>query len=196
MKSLGLLTQFFILGLAVAISILYTKPALEEAQVAQSQIDQYELQRAKVSRVNADLAGHIATMESVSPQNIARLYTYAPETVDGIAVMRDIQIMAEQSGVTLKQISDAGSDNVQRSDRTEEEDAAAVTVTPQRFDVLVDTTYDQLKDLLVMFAQNDYPLEVHELSVTPLEGGFMEVSLLVITYAATQPVEESESESE
>lgn len=192
MKSLSLVSQFLVLGLAIAIVFLYTQPTLENIGSTQSQITQYKSQQAKISKVNADLAGHIATIESISQQNVSRLVAYAPVDVDSIAVMRDIELMAEQVGLTLSRIEQS---SVQEAvtDQLFDETPLSSAVD---FTIEVTTTYEQLKQLLALFAQNAYPLEVHEMTVDPLEGGFIVASIQLVTYEGNTPADNIDSNIE
>jgi hypothetical protein len=51
------------------------------------------------------------------------------------------------------------------------------------FSMTFQASYAQLKEILRLFETNEYPLEVHQLSVTSIEGGFLEVQATLITYS-------------
>ena len=189
MKSLGVISQLAVLGLAVLISILYTKPVLEGIQITQGQILEYQNQQAKIGKVNADLAKHVATIQSVSPQNITRLTTYVPKQVDGIAVMRDIKLIAESVGSSVTIIEHEAVAE-QLADQLVVADDEVIQAS-REFTLAVDSTYNQLKLLLALLAKNNYPLEVHELRVQPLEGGFLDVTMQLVTYADSVVIDET-----
>jgi hypothetical protein len=39
-----------------------------------------------------------------------------------------------------------------------------------------------MKELFYLFESNDYPLEVHSLDVTKMDGGFLSANISLITY--------------
>lgn len=182
MKSLGLITQVFTIGLAIAVALLYIRPTFEEINILQDDIDQYKTQREKIQTVNEKLSEHIRVKDSVSTDNYEKLQAYMPRFVDDVGVLRDVQFIVEKTSMVLVNlqydglIDSAKLDNVTASDLSSPPE-------PYGFTVVAEGTYSQIKDLFSLLEQNHYPLEVHTASVSPLDGGFLSVEIELVTYA-------------
>jgi hypothetical protein len=178
MKSLGLISQVFTLGLGLAIVFLYVMPTFEEIGVIQDDIVEYENLRKPVDEVNNLLAGYINTLDSLDQADKDRLAIYMPPFVDSVAVMRELQFIIEQSGMVFKSVDYGGS-----SEQVLEQANNEFAPVKHEFSVTTEGTYSQLKNFLSLLEQNRYPLEVHEADITPLEGGFLTLDLVLFTYA-------------
>lgn len=181
MKSLGLISQVLTVGLSVAIALLYIKPTYEEVAQIQTDISDYREQTAKIEKVNEELQRHVAAQASVSPTDAQKLATYMPRFVDEIAVMRDLQFIANESGIIFKAVGYNGETNDALADAAGETNT--LDPTGYEFSLVAEGTYSQVKGLLSLLEQNEYPLEVHQMAVSPLEGGFLTVDLILVTYA-------------
>ena len=53
----------------------------------------------------------------------------------------------------------------------------------------VQTSYPQLKELLRLLETNEYPLEIHELTIAGADGGFLDVQVGFITYSQVSSIE-------
>ena len=177
MRSLGLVAQVLTIGLSVAIGILYIQPTFEEVSVIQDEVEVYKNQRVQVESVNADLARHVATLSSIDPTDIQRLTTYMPRFVDEIAVMRDLQFIIEEAGLVFEAVTYNGL-STELSD-TEQNRLDAIG---HDFSVSFEGTYSQVKDFFSLLEQNEYPLEVFEVDISALEGGFLSVTARILTY--------------
>lgn len=175
MKSLGLISQILTIGLSVSIALLYIRPAFEDIDQIQTDILEYKTQREKVEKVNADLARHVATLASISPTDVQRVATYMPRFVDSIAIMRDLQFIAAESGMIFKGVEYVGEGQIDSFDDE-------LAPTPHEFSLVTEGTYSQAKDLFSLLEQNEYPLEVHSVNINPIDGGFLAVELLIVTY--------------
>ena len=50
-----------------------------------------------------------------------------------------------------------------------------------------DASYEQIKSVLRAVEKNAYPLEVHDLTIENSEGGFLSVTMKIITYDRLPP---------
>jgi len=175
MKSLGLFAQFVTLLLSIAIVFVYIMPTFEEISAVQNEIAAYELQIKRASEVNLSLQGHVKTIGAIPTEDIQRLQTYMPPTVDEIAVMRDIRFIINQSRMMFKTVAYSGSD-------VESEAEAAFAPKVHEFTAAAEGTYSQVKNLLSLLEQNEYPLEAYVVELSPLEGGFLTLNLTLRTY--------------
>lgn len=180
MKPLGLLSQIFAIGLAIAIVVLFVRPTFAEIGSVQNDIEQYSQERARVTDTNAILAAKVSQVESISVDDRLRLATYLPSALDEIAVLRDLEIIADNAGVTYTTITYVGE---QENEETEIDlDTDESKVIPHEFSIIVNGTYERIKDFLSLLEQNHYPLQVHNLQFSTLEGGFLSADAVVVTY--------------
>jgi len=179
MKSLGLIAQIATVGLSIAIVIMYTVPKYDEIGETQTQVSQYKEQRTKIESTNTQLAQYVATVSSISAADQDRLDTYMPSSVDEAHVMRDITAIANLSGVVFREISFDG----EALDNGAQEQSSVTDPTAYSFLLTAEGSYAQIKNLFALLENNEYPLEVHEAEITPLEGGFLSASLVIATYA-------------
>lgn len=171
----GSFTQIIMLVLAVGIVFTYIKPAFSVIGETQDDIAVYRSEREKVSGVNATLQQKLDKMLAIPAQDRVALLNYIPDTVDSVAVPRDIQTMAELAGLVLRSVASTPVLNKEPSNNID-------ATTPYAFAVSVEGSYDQIKAFLRFIERNNYPLDVQTLTMQPLEGGFMSASLQLVTH--------------
>lgn len=184
----GLFSQIVILVVAVGIVIAYVVPQFETIAETQDTIGIYKEEREKVVAVNSQLSNFVSQIESISVDDQRRLVTYIPETVDPIAVQRDIQNIILSSDTSYITVAYEGEREASRENPAGEgADSASNPVTEPTvihdFTFEVEGTYTQMKGLLALFEQNNYPLDFTDLEIEQLEGGFMSMSGTLTTYA-------------
>ena len=177
-------TQIAMAIVAVGILFTYVQPTFSKIGTIQESVEQYQAEQEKVASVNASLATLVQKVNNISSADMKALLTYLPDEVDQVKVSRDIFLMAEEADVYLRSV---------QYDGIYEQEVPVVTgelvptlptgPTGHSFVLDFSGTYDQTKLLLSLLEQNNYPLEVHELSVAPVEGGLLETSLKVVTYS-------------
>jgi hypothetical protein len=175
----GLFSQIAIILLSGLIIFTYVKPSLLATKTIQDKITLYQQQRQKVSTVNGKLATLKSSVDTVGEDDKHRLLTYMPNTVDTIAVPRDLTFIADEAGVVVNDIKYVG---LQKPIVGE-----ATIVSPDG----VQGSYTQIKQLLVDLEQNAYPLEVHDLKMAKREGGFLTASLKIYTYNRAFPAKDA-----
>jgi hypothetical protein len=185
----GLLMQIAITILSVGIIASYVKPTFDLIDKNQNQIGVYKEELVKVAEVNDKLSKLSASMSSIDAADQKRLLTYMPDTVDTIVVPRTLEAIAKESGVILRKVSNESEDSNKSS--VEEVATSDPTLQPKAvmFTMGVEGSYAQLKKLLQLLEQNDYPLEVTSLKITKLDGGFLGVTLTITTYSRQLPGE-------
>jgi hypothetical protein len=185
----GLFSQIAIILLSGLIIFTYVKPSLLATKTIQDKITLYQQQRQKVSTVNGKLATLKSSVDTVGEDDKHRLLTYMPNTVDTIAVPRDLTFIADEAGVVVNDIKYVG---LQKPIVGE-----ATIVSPDGvpdmhvFELSVQGSYTQIKQLLVDLEQNAYPLEVHDLKMAKREGGFLTASLKIYTYNRAFPAKDA-----
>ena len=183
----GLLSQISLIVIAAALTMTYIKPMFVKISDIQDKIALYQQETQKVSAVNQTLATLVQQVNSVPLEDQKRLLTYMPDAVDTIAVPRDIEAIGAKAGVAIRSISYEGPVAVP-VDLTDPTSSSAPE--PHSFVVDFESSYGQLKEMLSYFEQNHYPLEVSEMEVRKIEGGFISTTIKLITYDRNLPVVE------
>lgn len=193
----GLFTQIGLVALSIGVILTYIMPTFDRIGGAQEEISTYQTERSKVMSVNTMLAAKVQEINNVSSADLAKLRTYMPDSVDPIAVLRDIETIAAEAGVEVTDITDAGAvDNESDSGFDEAnygtDDPLTAPVAseptangpyPYAFVLSVDGTYTQIKELVNNLEKNNYPLEIQELQIVSEEGGFLSAEFSLYTYA-------------
>lgn len=180
----GLLSQISLIVIAGALTVTYIKPTFATISDVQDKISTYQEEKMKVATVNQTLATLVNEVDSVSLDDHKRLLTYMPDEVDTIAVPRDIEAIATDAGVLIRGIDYEGALKVPTSaDGSSDQNAAE----PHSFIIEFESSYEQLKKILSSFEQNHYPLEVREMEVQKMEGGFLDTTVKLTTYDRTPP---------
>lgn len=188
----GLFSQLATIALSIAVIFTYVKPAFTEISQTQDKIAIYEGEQAKVSEVNNTLAELVAAMDALPTDDERRLRTYLPDSVDTIAVPRDLNSIANQAGVLVSDISYKGQDEFV-TDQIDPMTGLPIPANPtgapvsHTFTIGFEGSYSQIKEVVKMLEENDYPLEIHELSITKSEGGLLVVDMEIVTYSLYEP---------
>jgi len=180
----GLFSQLFMIIIAVAIGFTYIQPTLTAIEATQNDIQLYQVERQKITAVNELLASHVNRLNAILVPDKQRLLAYMPDQVDSVAVPRALQVIANNAGVLFKEVSYEAVDRSYLKGVTAPEGTYPI---PHVFSLSVDGTYPQIKDLLRLLEKNKYPLEVHELNISVLDGGFLSAQLRLVTYSNELP---------
>lgn len=185
---IGFFSQLMLFILSVLIIVTYIKPSLGDMKSVQDKIASYEEERQKVAAVNTTLTELKNRVMSVSADDNKRLLTYMPNTVDTLAVPRDIKAMTDAAGVIVKDIKYGGA----AQPPVGEAAVAIDEVEPQAhsFSLTLEGSYAQLKQVFTSFEQNAYPLEVRKLTMVRQKGGFLQAMVDVQTYNRRLPSDE------
>lgn len=175
----NLTTQLAMLAVSVGIIFTYVEPTFSLVKANQDKIVEYQSEIKKVSEVSAQLDSLVSKMESVSSDDISRLNTYMPNSVDVIAVSRDLLFMVKKSGTQYKSVGFLEGGNQKSSKQTNEDGKDPKEYT---FSLTVGGSYKQLKELINLIEQNNYPLEIQSADITSSEGGFIGLNLNLTTY--------------
>jgi hypothetical protein len=180
MMSKNLLVQVAMIALSIGIVVTFVEPTFSEIGELQDDIAVYQTEQRKVSEVNNQLSSLVRVLNEVVPDDQRRLLTYMPDTVDTISVVRDLSLISNEAGVLFVSAVSAGLKNA-----TNQSEKVADSIQPKEhlFNLSVEGTYGQLKNLFILLEQNNYPMEAQNIVVQKREGGFlsMEVSLSVFS---------------
>ena len=174
MSAQGLFTQLGMIVISIAIIITYIQPAFADIAVMQDDIVIYENELKEASEVSTKLSGFVLKLEGVTSDDRRRLLTYLPNTVDEIAVQRDLSLIAKEAGVLYISSPYTGTvDNIASEDLPSQ----------STFDLSVEGTYGQIKNLLRLMETNHYLLEIVNLDITRTEGGFLSADFSLVVYS-------------
>ncbi len=171
--------QIVMLVLAGGILFSYVEPTFAKIGLIQDAIGEYQVERQKVSDVNQKLSDLVAQVNNISTEDQRALLTYMPDTVDHVAVSRDIFKMAEDSEVYLVSVLYDGVVLSTLADQAENKEVPIL----HSFNLSISGDYDQIKSFLSLLEQNDYPLEVHNLKIVSSETNVLNADIKVITYS-------------
>jgi hypothetical protein len=194
MMPTGLFSQIALIVLSLGIIFTYIKPVLGEIGTLQDNITVYQTERQKVSNVNQKLERVSSAVNAINADDQRRLLTYIPDQVDTVAVPRDLHSIAQSAGVILSQIQYEGPQETTASSNFVDPSQLPVSsgfsdFKPEAhvFSFEFEASYDQVKTVLALIEKNAYPLEVHEMLIEQTEGGFLAVTMQLITYDRLPP---------
>ncbi len=171
-------TQIVMAVLTVGIIFTYVQPTFVKIGSLQESILQYQTESGKVTDVINTLSNFVAKANNIPGSDLKALLTYMPDTVDHVAVSRDLLIISELAEAYLEVVDYSGV-LVSSSESTESANAPV----EHTFTVTLKGTYEQTKAFLSLLEQNNYPLEVHELDITSSETGVINSEMTIVTYS-------------
>lgn len=174
----SLMTQLVMAAVSLGIIFTYVQPAFLNIGTIQAAVEQYKTELLKVDEVNTMLETLVSRVNNMSEEDNKTLLTYMPDKIDHVAVSRDIYIMSKQSGAYLDSVLYDGI----KSEKVLAEESDKKPVR-HAFKAQVSGTYSQIKDFLSLLELSNYPLEVHEFSLTSTEKSLIKVELTIITYS-------------
>lgn len=177
-------TQIGMLLLGVGIIFTYVQPTFAKIGTMQTTIAQYKEEQEKVNEVNGQLASLVAKVNEISASDMRALTTYMPDAVDHVAVSRDIFTIAELSGVYLQDVTYDG----EVAPIVNPEAGPQLQPTQHAFSTTVSGTYDEVKYFLQLLEQNNYPLDMQEMSLVGTEIGLINADMVLITYSHTKNI--------
>ncbi len=177
----SLFSQIVLAVLAIGLAIVYIQPTFERIGAIQDAIAKHQTESANVVAINQKLADMINRVNNISASDQRALLTYLPDKVDYIAVSRDIYNISQMSGVEMTKITYNENQVTQTSDLDKTDQNLSV---PHTFSASVTGSYDEIKAFLLALEQNNYPLEVRDLSITASEEKNLNASLEIVTYSS------------
>jgi hypothetical protein len=180
MSKISLLTQIFMIVIAIVIVFVYIKPTFAKIRTTQETTAAYIAESEKVSDVNLLLKKQVAIVDGVSPADIDALNRYMPDSVDDVVVMKDLLGIFTALKLPLGSIGGGSAGAVVPA-----EAGAGATITPHSFTLSSQMTYTDLKRLLRALEVNDYLLQIDSLNIAPGAGGLLGIGMTLTTYSRT-----------
>ncbi len=173
--------QLFLVILAGAIVVLYVRPTITTIRATQDKIGVYQDELARVAGVNNQITEYKNTINSLSLNDVQALERYLPNTVDEISVLRDLEAIAAETGITLTALAYEGQNAVAADETGMVPDSSALPMATFKLGALM--TYDTMKVFMAALESNNYPLIINKLEVALEEGDQLGVSATIVTYS-------------
>jgi hypothetical protein len=174
----SLIAQGIVLALGLAISFTYIKPTLAEIGERQDEILKTQTELKTINEVNERLKELTRAVDAIPQVDKEALIEYIPDQVDEVRVLKDLSQIASIVGVAVRSISYEGPE----LNQGDSGDTVAMPI-PHNFSILVAGSYEKIKRYLTLLEQNKYPLEISTLNLSPVQGGYLELELAIVTYA-------------
>ena len=182
-KSIGLMSEIILLGLAVLIVFLYIQPTWVKVGEIKSDTKEYVMLRGAAQQVNEELQRLANQIDSLEKSSVARLSTYLPTEIDDVLLLRDIEYILKMVNLSDGEVVYGGEVTESGDDET---GAVSEQLATYQVNVTVDASYTELLMLLNALEQNQYPLQVQTMTVASSEDGELAVALDLITYTLKQ----------
>ncbi len=174
--------------LAVAILLLYIRPTIAEVRAVQDQIAIYENELTRVTDVNTRLSEHSSAINKIPLSDVQALERYLPNSLDEINIMRDLQAIAAETGVTVSSIDFSGDQSVAPPESEDSINQTLTGVESFSFSISGVSDYETLKNFLRALEVNNYQFSVNSLEVTPSQGSLsFELNMLVYVLQTVAP---------
>jgi ribosomal protein S6 len=187
MNKFSFLTQIGMIGIAIAIVVMYIEPKISSIRDTQDLITSYETETQNVSQVNESLKAKIAAIESVTPEDSQALARFMPSKIDEISVLKDLGVMLESQSISEYDIAYKGNNAVQTSEDEAPNEYGAVN--EHYFSVGFEAEYSQVKAFLEQLEINDYLLQVTNLKITDSEENLVKVEMSLTAFTLAQATE-------
>ncbi len=178
--------QLFMIAVSVGIVILFVMPTIDSFRAQQDRTAQYNAERVRVEEVTNLLEQHISTINNLPMSGRQALERYMPNSIDEIAVMRDIESIVRAAGLTVTRLdySPAEAGGSVSADGVEVAvDPVLSSLQSAVFTLAVDTDYEGVKRLLRLIESNNYQFLIREASIVPSgEGSNLSATLRMEVY--------------
>lgn len=174
MKNASVLVQAALLLIAVSLLFFYVRPAFSTISAEQDKVSEYDEAISQAAEVNSLLSNLQSQIESIPNTDRNALENYLPETIDPIAVQRDIKAYVDRRPLELVTLSQGSLSEFGTDGYLEQMD----------FSVTVTGDYGAVKDMLRDTERNPYPLHITGLTLTPTTAGASDIQaeITFVTY--------------
>jgi hypothetical protein len=165
------ITQIAFLIIAIALSATFTRPTLLSIKALQDEIFIYADAKDKASEFNAKLESVLSQAQAFQGSDLRALETYLPTSIDTLAVMSDIEVIARKNNLLVSQLSAGPEEEEQEGvvfesyDESGEAIPIINTTDSKEFTLVVTGEYEDFKAMLQDLEINKYPLDVVKLQI-------------------------------
>lgn len=89
---------------AVALFLLYTRPAYDNVRALQTENESYDLALEKATELQRLRQSLLSRYNAFAPADIERLHKLLPDHVDNVRLILDLDTMASQQGLALQNV--------------------------------------------------------------------------------------------
>ncbi|MDC1205536.1 hypothetical protein N8083_01675 [Candidatus Pacebacteria bacterium] len=179
--------QIVLIIISIVIIVTYVQPTFEEVRSTQDETKEFQEALVSAKTFNTELQKLTAAASSFNEADLRALERYIPDTVDTIAVMRDIETIIQNNKMALTSLGSeaSGLESAEQISNAQGQTPSVNTqeLYVQQFEVSVAGTYDQFKLLLQDFERNAYPLEVQHITFSSGEGSLYNFDITLETYS-------------
>ncbi len=181
MNKFSFITQIGMVVVAVIIVLMYIQPKISSIRGIQDLTTKYEIETQNVSQINEDLKNKITSIEAINLQDTQALVRFMPDSVDEIAVLKDLSLILESQAVSFFDVAFKGSSVGKQT--TEDVVNEYNSANEYAFTLSFESTYTQLKNILSQIEANNYLLQVANLKISEGTQGSLKVDLNLISFA-------------
>lgn len=98
------LFSVIMLGLAVGLFLVYTKPAYDNTQALQAQVASYDAALSKATELQQRKQALLSKYNAMNPNDLDRLQKLLPDHVDNVALILDFDNFGRQYGMALENV--------------------------------------------------------------------------------------------
>ncbi len=164
-----LIIAIILFVLAGSIFFLYTESTYNTVQTLQAQIDQYNSALDKAAQLQQLKQTLLAKYNAFNPNDIARLQTMLPDSVNNVGLILDLNNLASQYGLPLENVDVSAAGTSSTSGQTP---IGAIGASNQRYESLTLKfqtigTYDNFLQFLTQLQSSLRVLDLVSLTISP-----------------------------
>jgi len=192
--------QIVLIIISLAIVFLVVQPKLQEIKAVETEAAGYDNAIAKADQYNQQVQNLLDQANKIPQTSIDQLYTYLPDSVDELLVAKDIETIITNHNAIVNTITGnypvlieaADAQVTQENNQNPNSGVVApddvsqsnLQFVSQDFAVQFIASYENMKEILMDFERNAYPLRLVGFSYTvDKESSLQMFSVTLQTYA-------------
>lgn len=182
MKSLG---PIILILVSVGVFFFFIDPQYKEVQALQEQKAEYDQLLEKAKQLRSAREELNSRYESFSDSELETLEKVLPDTVDNIRLIVDMNDIAEDYGIVIRNIGVSGGplqEDESGQNRTTASRNSGTKYGTITLNFSVTTTYDIFKQFMMDLENSMRLLDIKDFSVSAGDGEFYTYSLTLDTY--------------
>jgi hypothetical protein len=183
MNQINLFVQIVMIAIAVGVVIFYVNPTVANIKQTQDLNQKYLDEINKVVTVNSLLQENVNQISSISRENKKALLRYLPDSVDEIAVLKDLSNIAARSLISPTSLEFIGKVNNEDSSNYDNLNLPVKDVEEFKFSFVADVTYAQLKSFLADLESNTYLIQINSLNILPGDADMLNIEVELQTFS-------------
>jgi len=182
MQNLSLFRSFFLLITAGIVAYFFIYPQVTQIKNNQDQKEVFDSEFSRVSTVNQILTQYQSTIAAIPITDRQRLFRFLPTEVDDLHLLGDVESMLDLYGISpisLTLMADVRNNRVSQAPQTE----AGTVVAARSVNVVFQSSYENIKELLLFSEMHPYILDFRDILFTPVDSvGEVRVVATMVVY--------------